>query len=49
MSDRSPLALGVYAPAQPRAWRVAMAESVRLADEFAALVAAGSVQVEPLP
>jgi hypothetical protein len=42
-------AYGDDADARMRAWRMALAESVRLADEFAALVDADSVLAEPLP
>jgi hypothetical protein len=42
-------AYGDDADARMRAWRAAMAESVRLADEFEQLVASPSVEADPLP
>jgi hypothetical protein len=42
-------AYGDDAEARMRAWRIALAESVRLADEFQQLVAAPSVHADPLP
>jgi hypothetical protein len=42
-------AYGDDADARMRAWRVALAESQRLADEFAQLVSTPSVDAEPLP
>jgi hypothetical protein len=50
LPDRSDFkAYGDDADARMRAWHVALAESQRLADEFAQLVAAQSVDAEPLP
>jgi hypothetical protein len=42
-------AYGDDADARMRAWRLAMTESARLADEFQQLVAAPSVHADPLP
>ena len=42
-------AYGDDADARTRAWRVALAESQRLADDFERLVTASSVDAEPLP
>jgi patatin-like phospholipase len=42
-------AYGDDADARMRAWRVALAESQRLADEFERVVTASSVDAEPLP
>ena len=42
-------AYGDDADARMRAWRVALAESARLADEFEQIVAASSVHADPLP
>jgi hypothetical protein len=42
-------AYGDDADARMRAWRISMAESARLADEFEQLVTAPSVHAEPLP
>ena len=42
-------AYGDDAEARMRAWRIALAESARLADEFEQLVASASVLADPLP
>ena len=50
LPDRSDFkAYGDDANARMRAWRLAMGESLRLADEFEQLVAAPSVHADPLP
>ena len=50
LPDRSDFkAYGDDDEARMRAWRVAMAESARLADEFQQLVALESVHADPLP
>ena len=50
MPDRGDFkAYGDDAAARTRAWRIALAESARLADEFQQLVAAPSVHADPLP